>query len=113
MTEISALVKEYKEMLKNGEDIPIEVSRRFQLAISIDTHDEVMKINGRLKKVEAATDEYGSQPSLLSLLHTNPKKTTVFIATILILTFLLLEVTWEYGLFPKLIEWFGLPPLIP
>ena len=107
------LLEELKDSLDNGKEIPDKLFKKMSLLIAFDTHTEVKIINGRLKKVEAATAEQERQPSFLTLLHSSPKKTVAFIATILILTFLMLEVAWEYGLFPKLIELFGLPPLIP
>ena len=109
MTELSALVKEYKEMLKSGEDIPIEVSRRFQLAISIDTHDEVKKINGRLKEVEAVAEDVKEYPSLLWLLR---HKTKQMMAVILIIL-AMLSLIYIPELRAPILEWLGLPPLIP
>jgi len=109
MTEISALVQEYKEMLKSGEDIPIKVSRRFQLAISIDTHDEVKKINGRLKKVEAVAEDVKEYPSLLWLLR---HKTKQMVAVILIIL-AMLSLIYIPELRAPILEWLGLPPLIP
>lgn len=111
LTEV--LIEELQEQLENGNEIDIKFYRKVSLLLALGTHKEVKTINGRLKKVEAATIELEKHPSLLRSLHTNTKKTVVIIASILILTFLILEVSWEYGLFPKLIEWFGWPPLIP
>jgi hypothetical protein len=109
MTELSALVQEYKEMLKNGEDIPIKLSRRIQLAISIDTHDEVKKINGRLKKVEKVAEEWSRFPSLTGLLYHKTKKTVTFIVVV----FIILTVFYVSGLRAPIMEFLGLPPLLP
>jgi hypothetical protein len=109
MTELSALVQEYKEMLKNGEDIPIKLSRRIQLAISIDTHDEVKKINGRLKKVEKVAEEWSRFPSLTWLLYHKTKKTVTFIVVV----FIILTVFYVSGLRAPIMEFLGLPPLLP
>ena len=108
MPEISALVKEYKEMLKNSEDIPIEISRRIQLAISIDTHDEVKKINGRLKKVEAVADDVEEYPSLLWLLRHKTKQ----MVTIILIILAMLSLVYLPELRGPIMEWLGLPPLI-
>ncbi len=108
-----SLIEELKEALGNGDDVDVKLYRKVSLVIALDTHKEVKTINGRLKKVEAVTAKQEKHPSLLSLLHTNPKKTVVIIISTLLLTFLVLELSWEYGLFPKLIEWFGWPPLFP
>ncbi len=109
MPELSALVKEYKEMLKNGEDIPLELSRRMQLAISIDTHDEVIKINGRLKKVEEAAEEWEQYPTLLWLLRHKTKTTVAWMVAI----FVILTLFYVSGLREPIFTWLGLPPLIP
>ena len=109
MPELSALVKEYKEMLKNGDDIPVDLSRRMQLAISIDTHEEVIKINGRLKKVEEAAETWEDYPTLLWLLR-HKTKTTVAVITVI---FVLLSLLYVSGLRAPILLWLGLPPLIP
>lgn len=111
MTE--TLIEELKDSLKNGHEIDDVFFKKVSLMIALDTHTEVKTINGRLKKVEAVTADIIKQPSILRLLHTNTKRTVAFILSILILTFLALEIVWEYGLFPQFIEWFGWPPLIP
>ncbi len=111
MTKI--LIEELHESLENGEELSDKLFKKMSLIIALDTHNEVKAINGRLKKVEAAAAKSQRHPSLLSLLHSSPRKTVVIIFGALILTFLSLEVLWEYGLFPKFIDWFGLPPLIP
>jgi len=111
MTEI--LIEELHESLENGEELSDKLFKKMSLIIALDTHNEVRAINGRLKKVEAVAAQSQKYPSLLNLLHFSPRKTVVTIFGTLILTFLLLEVLWEYGLFPKFIEWFGLPPLVP
>ncbi len=109
MPELSALVQEYKEMLKNGDEISVEVSRRIQLAISIDTHDEVKKINGRLKKVEKVAEEWTRYPSLTWLLYHKTKKTVA----IIVIVFILLTLFYVSGLRAPILEFLGLPPLLP
>lgn len=111
MTEV--LIEELQESLENGNEIPDTLFKRMSLILALATHAEVKATNGRLKKVEAATAKAKKHPSLLSLLHSNPRKTAACLFSILILVFLGLEILWEYGLFPKFIEWFGWPPLIP
>jgi uncharacterized protein YjaG (DUF416 family) len=108
-----ALIDELKESLENGNEIDNVFFKKVSLIIALDTHTEVKTINGRLKKVEAVTVELNKHPSILRLLHTNTKRTVAFIMSLLILVFLALEIAWEYGLFPRFVEWFGWPPLMP
>jgi hypothetical protein len=79
---IDAVITEVKGILKNGNDVPPEVARRLLLTISVANHEcnretvmEVRKINGRLKKVEKAADDWRKHPSLLWLLRFKTKIT--------------------------------------
>jgi len=111
--ELSALIEEFKFLLENGDKIPPEAARRVLLALSIDTNLEVKKINGRLKKVETAVEElkkdWKEHPSLLWLLRFKTKQTV----GIIILVFGLLSVLYISGLRVPVLEWLGLPPLLP
>lgn len=106
------LLKTIREILQNGDKVDPDVSRRLQLALSLENHVELKKINGRLKKVETVTDELVEKPPLLYLLHTEPRKTVTVILSILAVLFLLFALAFHYGLLPKVIEWLGLPPIV-
>lgn len=106
------LLKTIREILQNGDKVDPDVSRRLQLALSLENHVELKKINGRLKKVETVTDELVEKPPLLYLLHTEPRKTVTAILSILAVLFLLFALAFHYGLLPKVIEWLGLPPIV-
>lgn len=106
------LLKTIREILQNGDKVDPDVSRRLQLALSLENHVELKKINGRLKKVETVTDELMKKPPLLYLLHTKPRKTIMTILGILAVLFLLFALAFHYGVLPKVIEWLGLPPIV-
>lgn len=110
------VIEQIKSMLQNGGDIPAPVARKLLLTISVANHEcnretviEVKKINGRLKKVEKAAVEWKRFPSLLWLLH-NKTKLTV---SIIVVVFILLSAFYVSGIRAVIMEWLGLPPLIP
>ena len=103
--ELSSLIEEFKVLLEDGEDISPKASRRMQLALSIDTHTEVKRINGRLKKVEAAVEEGQKHPSLLWLLRFKTKRTIAVIVTV----FALLSLLYLAGPKEPVLGLFGLP----
>ncbi len=106
MTEkLSALIEEFKTLLEDGEDISPKASHRMQLALSIDTHTEVKRINGRLKKVEASVTESEKHPSLLWLLRFKTKRTIAVIVTV----FALLSLLYLAGPKEPVMGLFGLP----
>jgi len=111
--QLSAVIIEMKALLKNGDSLDPEAARRLLLALSIDTHDEVKKINGRLKKVEAVTDDMEKRPSLLMLLHTKPKTMVTAIVSFLLVWSVIFHYLWESQLISVIAEWLGLPPLFP
>lgn len=107
--ELSALIEQFKDLIQNEDDISPDAARKVLLAISIDTHTEVKKINGRLKKVEKVTEDYLLYPSLTWLLR---HKTKTTVATITIV-FVILSLLYISGLRAPIMEWLGLPPLLP
>ena len=110
MTEkLSALIESFKRQLESGDKIDPDAAREMLLAISIDTHNEVKHINGRLKKVEAVVDDVEKFPSLLWLLM-HKTKSTVAVITIV---FILLSLLYVSGLRAPIMVWLGLPPLLP
>jgi len=112
MKNENKIVKEVESLLKT-EKIDPEVARRLQLSISLENHTELLKINGRLKKVEKVADDWEKNPSLIWLLRFRTKKTVTVIVSGLLIGFIAFELLWEYGLMPKILEWLNLPPLIP
>lgn len=108
-SELSALIEQFKEIIQNGDEITPEASRKMLLAISLDTHTEVKKINGRLKKVEKVTEDFLLYPSLTWLLR---HKTKATVATIVIV-FTVLTLFYVSGLRAPIMDWLGLPPLLP
>ena len=113
-----AVIKEIKDMLQknNGEDIPANVAGRLLLTLSVANHEcnretvaEVKKLNGRLKKVEEVAEDWEKYPSLLWLLH---KKTKTTVA-IIVFVFIILSSFYVSGIRAVVMEWLGLPPLIP
>lgn len=106
------ILKRVREILENGNRVDPDTARKLQLAISVENHVELKKINGRLKKVETVTDELIQKPPLLYLLHTEPRKTVLSILGILAVLFLLFALAFHYGVLPKVIEWIGLPPIV-
>ncbi len=109
MPGLDIIIEELKELLEKGDEISPKVARKLQLAISLDTHMEVKKINGRLKKVEAVTKTAEDYPSLLWLLRFKTKKT---VATIVVV-FVVLSILYVSGLRESIFAWLGLPSLIP
>lgn len=112
MKSENKIVKEVESLLKT-EKIDPEVARRLQLSISLENHTELLKINGRLKKVEEVAEDWEKNPSLIWLLRFKTKKTVTVIVGGLLIGFTAFEILWEYGLMPKILEWLTLPPLIP
>jgi hypothetical protein len=113
---IDSVITEVKGILKNGDNVPAEVARRLLLTISVANHEcnretvsEVRKINGRLKKVEEAVDDWRKHPSLLWLLHHKTKITV----SVIVVVFALLSAFYVSGIRAVIMEWLGLPPLIP
>jgi hypothetical protein len=109
MVELSTVIEELKALLENGDEVSPEVARRLQLALSLDTHIEVKKINGRLKKVEEAAKNSERYPSILYLLR-HKTKTTV---AVIVMIFVILSLFYVSGLRTPIMLWLGLPPLIP
>ena len=112
MKNENKIVKEVESLLKTKKIDP-EMARRLQLSISLENLTELLKINGRLKKVEKAAEDWEENPSLMWLLRFKTKKTVTVIVSGLLIGFITFELLWDYGLMPKLIEWLNLPPLIP
>ena len=112
MKDENKIVKEVESLLKTKKIDP-EVARRLQLSISLENHTELLKINGRLKKVEKVADDWEKNPSLTWLLRFKTKKTVTVIVSGLLIGFTAFELLWKYGLMPKILEWLNLPPLIP
>lgn len=109
--EENKIITEVENILKTDKIDP-EVAQRLQLSISLENHTELLKINGRLKKVEKVVDEVEENPSLMWLLRFKTKQTVIVILSVILVLFLLAEVAWHYGLLPKLLEWLSLPPMI-
>lgn len=112
MGKNNKIIKEVESLLKTDKIDP-DVSRRLQLSISLENHTELLKINGRLKKVEKAAEEWERSPSLLWLLRFKTKKTAIILTSGLLTGFIIFQFLWHYGLMPRLLEWLNLPPLIP
>lgn len=113
---IDGVIAEVKDILKNGDDVPADIARRLLLTLSVANHEcnretvsEVRKINGRLKKVEEAVADWRKHPSILWLLH-HKTKTTV---SVIVVVFVLLSAFYVSGIRTLIMEWLGLPPLIP
>ena len=110
---LSPVVEEIKQLLENGDKISPEVARRLQLALSLETLNKINEINGTVKKVKAAVDEntkiIKDYPSLLWLLR-HKTKTTI---TIIFIIFCLLSALYISGIRVPIMEWLGLPPLLP
>ena len=111
-----AVIKEVRHLLDNGSEISAPVARKLLLTLSVanqecirETNVEVKKVNGRLKKVEEAAKEWKRHPSLLWLLH-NKTKLTV---SVIVVVFVLLSAFYVSGVRAVIMEWLGLPPLIP
>ena len=110
MTEqLSALIESFKRQLESGSKIDPDAAREMLLAISIDTHSEVQRINGRLKKVEAVVEDVERFPSLWWLLRFKTKNTVA----IIVIVFVVLTLFYVSGLRAPIMEWLGLPPLLP
>lgn len=112
MGKNNKIVTEVESLLKTDKIDP-EVARRLQLSISLENHTELLKINGRLKKVEEVAEDWERNPSLVWLLRFKTKKTVTVIISTLLAAFLAFELLWHYGLMPKILEWLHLPPVIP
>jgi len=112
MSENNKIVKEVESLLK-ADEIDPEVARRLQLSISLENHTELLKINGRLKKVEKVAEESEKNPSLLWLLRFKTKKTVIVLISTLLIGFIVFQLAWHYGIMPNILEWLNLPPLIP
>jgi hypothetical protein len=109
MTDENKIIEEVENLLTDGDNVNPDVARRLQLSISLENHKELKKINGRLKKVEAAEETWEENPSLLWYLRFETKKT---VATILFV-FVLLSALYVSGIRAPILEFFGLPPLLP
>jgi hypothetical protein len=109
MGDDSKIIEAIEEVLKDGNKLDPEAASRLQLGISLENNKELLKINGRLKKVEEAADDWEENPSLLWLLRFETKKTVVAI----ILIFSALSILYVSGIRAPLFELLGLPPLIP
>lgn len=107
--QLSAMILEFKALLENGDVLDPDAARRLLLALSMDTHEEVKLINGRLKKVEAVAEDVEEYPSLLWLLR---HKTKQMVAVILIIL-AILSLIYIPELRGPVLEWLGLPPLLP
>jgi len=107
--QLSAMILEFKALLENGNILDPDATRRLLLALSIDTHNEVKHINGRLKKVEAVAEDVEEYPSLLWLLRHKTKQMVVVILIILAI----LSLIYIPELRGPILEWLGLPPLLP
>lgn len=110
MTEkLSVLIETFKRQLENGSKIDPDAAREMLLAISIDTHNEVKQINGRLKKVEAVVEDVERFPSLWWLLRHKTKQTVGIMLIVIALTVLI----FVPELRAPIMDWLGLPPLFP
>lgn len=109
MGDDSKIIEAIEEVLKDGNKIDPEAASRLQLGISLENNKELLKINGRLKKVEEAAEDWEKNPSLLWLLRFRTKKTVTVIVTI----FILLSMLYISGIRGPILELIGLPPLIP
>lgn len=103
------IIEEIEDIIKNEDDVDPDVARRLQLSISLENHKQLLKINGRLKKAEAAVDVWEKNPSLLWLLRYKTKATV----TAIIITFVILSVIYVSGTRAIIFEALGLPPLVP
>lgn len=112
MSKENKIIKEVESLLKTDKIDP-EASRRLQLSISLENHTELLKINGRLKKVEKVAEESEKNPSLLWLLRFKTKKTVTILVTVLVVGFVIFELLWHSGVMSVILEWLNLPPLIP
>ena len=113
---IDGVIAEVKGILKNGDNVPADIARRLLLTLSVANHEcnretvsEVRKINGRLKKVEKAVNDWQKHPSILWLLHYKTKLTV----SVIVVIFALLSAFYVSGIRSVIMEWLGLPPLIP
>lgn len=107
--QLSAMILEFKALLDNGDKLDPDAARRLLLALSIDTHKEVKRINGRLKKVEAVAEDVEEYPSILWLLRHKTKKMVAVVLIILAI----LSLIYIPELRGPILEWLGLPPLLP
>jgi len=109
MTDENKIIEEVESLLTDGDAVNPDVARRLQLSISLENHKELKKINGRLKKVEKAEEDWRKNPSLLWLLRFKTKQT---LATV-VFVFVILSALYVSGIRAPILEFFGLPPLLP
>lgn len=109
MGDDSKIIEAIESVLKDGSKVDPETATRLQLGISLENNKELLKINGRLKKVEEAAEEWEKNPSLLWLLRFKTKKTV----TAILVIFVLLSMLYISGIRGPIFELLGLPPLIP
>lgn len=107
--KLSALIESFKRQLEDGNKIDPDAAREMLLAITIDTHNEVKQINGRLKKVEKVVEDVKRFPSLWWLLRHKTKQTIGITLIVIALTVLI----FVPELRAPIMEWLGLPPLLP
>ena len=107
--EKDPILEEIRIIIENGEEVPAKTARRLLLALSWKTHTELQHINGRLKKVEKAAEEWTRYPTLLWLLRHKTKNTVA----VIIVVFVLLSAFYVSGIRAPIMEFLGLPPLIP
>lgn len=109
MKDDSKIIEAIESVLNNGTKLDPEHAQRLQLGISLENNKELLKINGRLKKVEEAAEDWEKNPSLLWLLRFRTKKTV----SVILVVFVLLSMLYISGIREPIFELLGLPPLIP
>ncbi len=107
------ILDEIKSIIENGEDVSPKVARRLLLMISSATFEQLLVMNGRVKKVEAATETldkvHKKYPSLLWLLRHKTKITVV----VIVIMFCALSILWIPEFREIILEYLNLPPLFP
>ena len=109
MKDDSKIIEAIESVLNNGSKLDPEHAQRLQLGISLENNKELLKINGRLKKVEEAAEDWEKNPSLLWLLRFRTKKTV----SVILVVFVLLSMLYIAEIREPVFELLGLPPLIP
>lgn len=119
---INPLVKEMKTLLESNGKIPADVARKMLLSLSISNyetnigiHNEIRKINGRVKKVEMVADEWEKNPSLLWLVKNKFTKVFAVVTAIwtgAVLTILFFIILYERGFLSDILTLLGLPPVV-
>jgi len=106
------ILDEIKNIIEAEEDVPPKVARRLLLVLSSATFEQLLIMNGRVKKVEAAVvtldKKWNRYPSLLWLLRHKTRITVV----VIVIIFCLLSLLWIPEFREAIMNWLNLPSLI-